>query len=358
MILESLPFTQHESDSSRFSVNSRNKERIFEPFRFSTLANMNEHIISGSTSTLREEERRKQLEQKERDFVSLILRAYRAEPTDQFICFQGKKSGRVVAVGPVNLPVTRLFVEEVILECREKRISRVDILAFEFEMGLFPNIQEEAKSKGIDLALKYIPREVFDKKAVEKNQVVFHDVAYIEVKPYVKKNSIAVELTDFSVSYSQGSVENTASQLRNGKSQVMAQGGKIIKVTKDKDGIVSREVLTKNWKDWIDYWSVDFNFESKREIVRVKKDFAPDEQPLLKGVKKPQSNLEEWEEVWTGDFVFENEWQSFRTKNDRSIEMKSPFHDCKPGTYKIAVKVVDIFGNDTMKIIEVSVGNK
>ena len=81
-------------------------------------------------------------------------------------------------------------MEEVILECREKRISRVDILAFEFEMGLFPNIQEEAKSKGIDLALKYIPREVFDKKAVEKNQVVFHDVAYIEVKPYVKKNSV------------------------------------------------------------------------------------------------------------------------------------------------------------------------
>ena len=188
--------------------------------------------------------------------------------------------------------------------------------------------------------------------------MVFHDVAYIEVKPHVKKNSIAVELTDFSVSYSQGSVENTASQLRNGKSQVIAQGGKIIKVSKDKDGIVSREVLTKKWTDWIDYWSVDFNFESKREIVRVRKDFAPDEQPLLKGVKKEQSNLERWEEVWTGDFIFENEWQSFRTKNDRSIELKSPFHDCKPGRYKIAVKVVDIFGNDTMKIIEVSVGNK
>ena len=58
----------------------------------------------------------------------------------------------------------------------------MDILAFEFEMGLFPNIQEEAKAKGIDLAMKYIPREVFDKRAVEKNQVVFHDVSFIEVK--------------------------------------------------------------------------------------------------------------------------------------------------------------------------------
>ena len=31
-----------------------------------------------------------------------------------------------------------------------------------------------------------------------------------------------------------------------------------------------REVLTKNWTDWVNYWAVDFNFESKREIIRVK----------------------------------------------------------------------------------------
>jgi adenine-specific DNA-methyltransferase len=353
-------FAIHTTRKRLIQVQRELKEqgKDFRAFQVLNLGKYERAHYIGINLSLREEARKKQLEQKERDFVALILRAYRAESTDQFKCFQGKKSGRLVAVGPVNLPVTRLFVEEVILECREKRISRVDILAFEFEMGLFPNIQEEAKSKGIELAIKYIPREVFDKKAVEKNQVVFHDVAYIEAKPQVKKNSVAIELTDFSVSYSQGSVENTASQLRNGKSQVMAQGGKIIKVSKDKDGIVSREVLTKKWTDWIDYWSVDFNFESKREIVRIRKDFAPEQQPVLEGVKKVQSNLEQWEEVWTGDFVFENEWQSFRTKNVRTIELKSPFHECKPGRYKIAVKVVDIFGNDTMKIIEVSVGNK
>ena len=93
----------------------------------------------------------------------------------------------MVTVGPINLPVTRLYVEEVINECRQKYITKVDILAFEFEMGLSPNAQDEAKNKGIDLALKYIPREVFDKRAVEKNQVVFHDVSYIEVKPLYKE---------------------------------------------------------------------------------------------------------------------------------------------------------------------------
>ena len=123
---------------------------------------------------------------KEAAFLDLILKAYRAEKLEQFAAFHGKKAGRLVAVGPVNLPVTRLFVEEIILECRKKRITRVDILGFEFEMGLFPNVLDEARSKGIDIAPKYIPAEVFDKRAVERNQVVFHDVAFIEVKPHVK----------------------------------------------------------------------------------------------------------------------------------------------------------------------------
>ena len=244
----------------------------------------------------------------------------------------------MVTVGPVNLPVTRLFVEEIILECRRKRISRVDVLAFEFEMGLFPNIQEEAKAKGIDLSMKYIPRDVFDKRAVEKNQVVFHDVSYIEVKPHVKKNAIAIELTDFSVFYSQDSIDHVAATLKNGKNKIVVEQGRIIKVIKDKKGIVTREALTKHWTDWIDYWSVDFDFESKREIISIKNE-----------------ETGELEEHWTGDFIFENEWQSFRTKKDRSLELKTPFHECAGGRYKVAVKVVDIFGNDTMKIVGVTV---
>jgi DNA modification methylase len=303
-----------------------------------------QHYI-GVNPNLREAEQQRQLAEKEAAFVDLILRAYRAEKTDGFNTFHGKKAGRLVSVGPVNLPVTRLFVEEVILECRQKHITRVDILGFEFEMGLFPNVLDEARAKGIDIAPKYIPAQVFDKRAVEKNQVVFHDVAAIEVKPLVKEGkkgqpaAVAVELTDFSVFYSQDSIANAEASLKDKASRIVAEKGQIVKVSKDKDGIVKREVLTKEWTDWIDYWAVDFNFESKREIIRVKNE-----------------QTGEWEERWTGDYIFENEWQSFRTKKDRSLELSSVFHDCTPGRRKLAVKVVDIFGNDTMTIVDVSVG--
>jgi DNA modification methylase len=315
--------------------------RDYRAFEILNLGRYERQHYIGVNPNLREAEQQKQLEAKEAAFVDLILRAYRAEKTEGFNTFHGKKAGRLVAVGPVNLPVTRLFVEEVILECRKKHITRVDILGFEFEMGLFPNVLDDARAKGIDIAPKYIPAEVFDKRAVEKNQVVFHDVSFIEVKAHVKKNSVAVQLTDFSVFYSQDSIAAAEVALKDKASKIVVEKGKIVKVTKDAKGIVKRQVLTKDWTDWIDYWAVDFNFESKREIIRVRDEASG-----------------AWEERWTGDYIFENEWQSFRTKKDRSLELTSVFHECAPGRRKIAVKVVDIFGTDTMSIIEVSVGGK
>ena len=344
------------SDLGKFAIHTTRKRMIqvqrqlkedgkdYRAFEILNLGRYERQHYIGVNPNLREAEQQKQLEKKEADFVDLILRAYCAEKTDGFKTFHGKKAGRLVAVGPVNLPVTRLFVEEVILECRQKHITRVDILGFEFEMGLFPNVLDEARAKGIDISPKYIPAEVFDRRAVDKNQVVFHDVSFIEVKPHIKGGArralprVAVELTDFSVFYSQDSIADAETSLKDKASKIVVEKGQIVKVSKDAHGIVRREVLTQNWTDWIDYWAVDFNFENKREIVRVQ-----------------DEDSGEWEEVWTGDYIFENEWQSFRTKKDRSLQLTSVFHECTPGRRKLAVKVVDIFGNDTMTIVEVRI---
>ena len=346
------------TDLGKFAIHTTRKRMIgvqrqlkadgqdYRAFEILNLGKYERQHFVGVNPNLREEEQRQQLAQKEAAFLDLILKAYRAEKVAQFESFHGKRAGRLVAIGPVNLPVTRLFVEEVILECRKKHITKVDILGFEFEMGLFPNVLDEARGKGIDIAPKYIPAEVFDKRAVEKNQVVFHDVSYIEVKPHIttgKKNqpaTVAVELTDFSVFYSQDSIAQAEESLGKKKagSKIVVEKGQIVKLFKDKKGILAREVLTNHWIDWIDYWSVDFDFESKREIIRV---------------QDPESG--ETREEWTGDYIFENEWQSFRTKKDRSLELKSVAHEVTPGRRKIAVKVVDIFGNDTMTIVEVNV---
>jgi hypothetical protein len=67
--------------------------------------------------------------------------------------------------------------------------------------------------------------------------------------------------------------------------------------------------------------------------------------------------LLDFEERWTGAYIFENEWQSFRTRQSRELELASISHTyARPGRYTIAVKVIDIFGNDTMTLVPVTAG--
>jgi DNA modification methylase len=306
---------------------------------------------------------------KEAQFRDLILRAYKAsgfggndvsQAQDGF--FHGARNGRLVVIGPINLPVGRLFVEEVITECRKRGASRVDVLAFEFEMGLFPAALEEARSKGIDLVPKYIPAEVFDKRAVAKGHVVFHDISFVEATPRYDKRqklSIRIELTDFSVYYTQGAAESAIAAMKEGKSEVMCEQGQLYKVSKNKEGVIKKEKLTKRWTDWVDYWAVDFDYLQRKEIIKVPVGSGLGGVATLPGFETPQVELTlpQFEERWTGGYIFENEWQSFRTRQNRELELTTAMHTYeRPGRYVAAVKVIDIFGNDTMTLLPINVG--
>ena len=73
----------------------------------------------------------------------------------------------------------------------------------------------------------------------------------------------------------------------------------------------------KKWSDYVDYWAVDWNYQND---------------------------------------TFNHGFVTYRTKQDRSLALKSDPHDFDtPGKYQVMIKVIDIFGNDTSKIIEVTV---
>jgi hypothetical protein len=213
----------------------------------------------------------------------------------------------------------------------------VDVLGFEFEMGISPAMSDAAKEQGLTLTVRYIQNEVFDKRAIAKGQVKFYEAGYVEAKCEVKNRTLQVSLTDFGVFYRQNDADETAAELRNGNAKVVVDQGQVVRVAKDKKGVITKENLTSNWQDWIDYWAVDFDFASQPETITVIEDG--------KEVKKR-----------TGKFIFENEWQSFRTKSDRSLELtSSPFSYADPGNYSVAVKVIDIFGNDTTRVFKIKV---
>jgi hypothetical protein len=73
----------------------------------------------------------------------------------------------------------------------------------------------------------------------------------------------------------------------------------------------------KKWSDYIDYWAVDWDFRSD---------------------------------------TFMQGWVAYRTKKERSLLLVSDPHNYqKPGNYRILVKVIDVFGNDTSQVFDVEV---
>lgn len=319
-------FAIHTSRKRLVNV-QRKKEKDGKHFRPFEVLNLGKYQREFFVKDYLFNERNLKNEQAEEHYYQLILDAYKAKKIESLGILKGIKNNRAIAVGPFNLQVTRLFVEEVIKECALKKITTVDILGFEFEMGLFPNIRDVAAKQGVDLNCLYIPNDIFDKKAVKKHQIIFYNTAYIDAQIITKKDEFSVKLKGYSVFDSDNQFEEALSELEKGEKREILMKNSIIRIHKDKDGKINKNIIKMKWDDWVDYWSVDFDFENKKEIIK-------------EGDK----------DKWTGDFIFENEWQSFRTK-ETEMEFETPFRRIIKGK-KIAVKVIDIFGNDTMKILE------
>jgi len=73
----------------------------------------------------------------------------------------------------------------------------------------------------------------------------------------------------------------------------------------------------KKWSDYIDYWAVDWDFRND---------------------------------------TFMQGWVAYRTRKERKLPLVSDPHTYeKPGRYRVLVKVIDIFGNDTSQAFDVEV---
>ena len=73
----------------------------------------------------------------------------------------------------------------------------------------------------------------------------------------------------------------------------------------------------RKWSDYVDYWAVDWNFKHD---------------------------------------TFMNAWQTYRTRQNRKLALVSDVHEYKAaGRYQVLIKVVDIFGNDTSRLLDCKV---
>ena len=225
----------------------------------------------------------KTAEQSMAEYIAFVLKLYKAEALPGSAYIHGKKGNKLVHIGGVDAPVTFGDIQHALEDTRRMKQKELVVLGWEWEMGLHDVVEQEAEKAGIKLHLLSIPREAMDKRAVDAGDIQFFELAYLETEVKNSAHGYQIKLTDF--------------------------------VIPNLD-LIPAEVkkLIKKWSDYIDYWSVDWDYK---------------------------------------DDTFHNQWQSYRTKKDRSLELTSdPKQYDKKGDYKVMVKVIDIFGNDTTHIIE------
>ena len=89
-------------------------------------------------------------------------------------------------------------INAAVAECVQLRQAELHVLGWEWEMGLYDLMVAEAKRQGVKLLLLHIPREVMEQQAVDKGDIQFFELAYLEVKIETpKKHTVTVTLADF-----------------------------------------------------------------------------------------------------------------------------------------------------------------
>lgn len=219
-------------------------------------------------------------------YLEFIVQLYRGERVTGFTHLHGRKAGRMVHVGAVDAPVTLSEINGALDECAANKFRGLDVLGWEWEMGLHDLVTVEARKRGIDLRLLTIPRDVMDPRAVEAGDIEFYELAYLDVTLQRRDSEVQVVLKNFII---------------------------------PNEDLVPEEAREKikRWSDYVDFWAVDWEYQ--------------------------------------GD-TFHNQWQSYRTRKHPALRLESDWHKySKPGKYQVMVKVIDIFGNDTTKLLEVDV---
>jgi len=110
----------------------------------------------------------------------------------------------------------------------------------------------------------------------------------------------------------------------------------------------------------LSYLELEHKIEGKKLTIRLKDFIIANPEYIPEEIRKKITKFTDYIDYWAVDWdykndTFHNGWQSFRTRKQPTLETEAIHTYEQPGTYKVLVKVVDIFGNDTTKIVEVNI---
>jgi len=241
-------------------------------------------------------------QEKQDEYLSFMLKLYQAQCLRDFRYLHGRRADRAVHIGPLNAPVTMEEVERVVLECRANKFNKADVLGWDWAYEVNDLAKALAKKNGVDLRLIQIPsvNEL-------KSALVGFDLKLLQIPDQVVEKQLLPHIKFSEVAYLEleSKVSGHEVTLKIADFQLLP--------SKELSEIANR---VRSSFDLIDYWAVDWDYK--------------------------------------GD-TFHNGWQSYRTKKNRKIDLEAKHTYSEGSDYQIMVKVVDVFGNDTNKVLKVKV---
>jgi len=239
-------------------------------------------------------------QEKEQEYLTFMLKLYQARPLSGFKYLHGNKGDQAVHIGPLNAPVTMEEVEKVVFECKANKFKKADILGWEWSYEVNELGKELAKKSGVDLKLVQIP-SVNEIKA----SLVGFDLQLLKVPDQIIEKELAEHVKFPEVAYLE--IESKI----KGKELELKIADFQLPPTAELASIAEK---VSDTRDLIDYWAIDWDYK--------------------------------------GD-TFHNQWQSFRLKKKPKIDYTAKKRYEDKGEYLVMVKVVDVFGNDTNKVLKV-----
>ncbi|QYK49885.1 MAG: hypothetical protein KF701_05665 [Anaerolineales bacterium] len=235
---------------------------------------------------------KKRAEALQKDYRNFLLELYSARPIEGYAWLHGIKGGRMVHVGSVDSPVALGDITQIAIE-------------FKKAIGTGKDAPKEAAVDVLGWDFAFEINEV----GIQQARDAGINLRCLKI-PREVMDPKAVEQGD--VKFFELAALAVDAKVK--KSEMFLELKDFTIPPDDVPDDVQKAI--KHWSQWIDYWAVDWDNKAD---------------------------------------TFHNQWQTYRTRQEPSLKLKTSHVYEEPGSYTVMVKVIDILGNDTTKVIKVSI---
>ena len=274
-----------------------------------------------------------------------LVRVFGGEPAQVHPLLHGRKAASWVHVGPLDQPVTERTAWAVARAAADTELRALELLSADLDPLAAAERDEIFRVTGVKVTVRVIPQAAIEqvrarlargpgRDGARESMAIPAFYTPLAISLRARADGPVVTLTLERCEVDIASFVESQRPLLKDTSEGMTESARK-KAEAERRRWEARETTLRawlaeatTWQHFVDFWAVDW-------------DYADDADP-------------------SGRPIFNTEWQSFATRAGKKGRVPPTFeaearYD-RPGRYQIAARVVDVFGNDGLAVVNVEVG--